>query len=106
MRKVSSVLAPALFVGSILFVGTTLVRADDDCQKRTINADHKLHEAVEHHGPDSSQAQHWRQELAESRNYCWEHNHRWWDEDAHRWRTDRDWDDHDHDHPDHDHNNH
>ena len=27
MRKVSSVLAPALFVGSILFVGTTLVCA-------------------------------------------------------------------------------
>ena len=105
MRKVSSVLAPALFVGSVLFVGTTLVRADDDCQKRTINADHKLHEAIEHHGPNSPQAQHWRQELAESRSYCWDHNHRWWDEDTHHWRTDHDWDDHD-EHPDHDHPNH
>jgi hypothetical protein len=101
MRKVTSVLAPALFVGSILFVGTALVRADDDCQKRIITADHKLHEAIEHHGPDSSQAQHWRHELAESRNHCWEHSHRWWDEDTHRWRTDRDWDDHDHEHPNH-----
>ena len=81
MRKLTSVWAPALFVGSILFVGTALVRADDYCQKRIITADHKLNEAIEHHGPDSSQAQHWRHELAESRNYCWEHSHRWWDED-------------------------
>jgi len=40
-------------------------------------ADHKLHEAVEHHG--------------------WNERHRWWDEDGHRWHSDRDWDDHDHD---------
>jgi hypothetical protein len=52
MRKVTSVLAPALFVGSILFLGTTLVHADDDCHKRTSNVDHKLHEAIEHHGPE------------------------------------------------------
>ena len=53
MRKLSSVLTPALFVGSMLFVGTALVRADDDCRKRISNADHKLHEAIEHHGPEN-----------------------------------------------------
>jgi hypothetical protein len=35
--------------------------------------------------------------LREAREYCWEHSHRWWDEDGHRWRSGRDWDDHDHD---------
>ena len=42
-----------------------------------------------------------RQQLHEAREYCWSHAHKWWDEDSHRWHTDRDWDDHDHDH-DHD----
>jgi hypothetical protein len=101
MRNFRFVLAPALFAGALLFAGATAVRADD-CQKRTIRADHKLHEAAEHHGWDSPEAVHWRQELAAARAYCWEHSHRWWDEDGHRWRTEHDWDDHDHDH-DHDH---
>ncbi|HEY2457456.1 MAG TPA: hypothetical protein VGI13_09155 [Candidatus Acidoferrum sp.] len=93
----------ALTFGAFLFAaGTPILRADDDCQKRIVRADHKLHEAAEHHGWNSPEAQHYRAELAEARSYCWEHNHRWWDEDGHRWRTDRDWDDHDHDH-DHDH---
>ncbi len=98
MRKVSSVLAPTLFVGSILLAGVSVVHADDNCQKRVINADHKLHEAIERHGWQSSQAEHWRHELSEVRAYCWERSHRWWDEDEHHWRSDRDWDDHDHDH--------
>ena len=97
MRKLTSVLTPVLFVGSMLFVGTALVRADDDCQKRIINADHKLHEAVEHHGWESKQAGRARHELREAREHCWNASHRWWDEDGHRWHTERDWDDHDHD---------
>ena len=103
MRSIRFVLAPMLFAGALIFVGTSAVRADDDCQKRTIHADHKLHEAIEKHGPNSPDAEHWRQELAEARHYCWEHGHRWWDEDAHRWHDQQDWDDHDHDHGDHDH---
>ena len=83
--------------------GAAPVRADEDCQKRIIRADHKLHEAAEHHGWDSPQVAKYRHELAEARAWCWEHSHRWWDEDGHRWRTDRDWDDHDHDRHDHDH---
>ena len=50
---------------------------DEGCQRRIAKADHKLHEAIEHHG--------------------WRERHRWWDEDGRRWHSDRDWDDHDHD---------
>lgn len=85
-------LMTALFLG-----GAALVRADDDCQKRIRRTDHNLHEAIEHHGVRSEQAEHWRHELAEARAYCWDHSHRWWDEDANRWRTEHDWDDRDHD---------
>jgi len=87
----------AISVG-FLFALPPVLRAGDDCQKRITKADHNLHEAIEHHGWQSSQAEHWRHELAEARSYCWEHSHRWWDEDDHRWHDQRDWDDHDHDH--------
>ena len=72
-----AVLSASALGAALFFAGAAPLRADDDCQKRIARADHKLHEAAEHHG--------------------WEHSHRWWDEDGHRWRTDRDWDDHDHD---------
>jgi hypothetical protein len=90
-------LAAAALAGLLLFVGAPQVRADDNCQRRIAKADHKLHEAIEHHGYESKQAEHWRHELHEARERCWEANHRWWDEDGHRWRSDHDWDDHDHD---------
>ena len=90
-----------LAFAAALFLAAPAAHADDDCQKRIVHADHKLHEAVEHNGWQSSQAEHWRHELAEARSYCWEHSHRWWDEDGHRWRDQRDWDDHDHDHDRH-----
>ncbi len=64
---------------------------------RIAKADHKLHEAEEHHGWNSKQADHARHELHEARQRCWNERHRWWDEDGHRWHSDRDWDDHDHD---------
>jgi hypothetical protein len=90
-------LAAGALAAAFLFVAAPVVRAEGDCQKRISRTDHKLHEAIEHHGWQSPQAEHWRHELAEARSYCYEHNHRWWDEDSHRWHTDRDWDDHDHD---------
>ncbi len=103
MRWIRCLLTCMAFAAALLFAGASAVRADD-CQKRIIKADHKLHEAIDRHGWQSSQAEHWRHELAEARSYCWEHGHRWWDEDGHRWHTERDWDDHDHDHDrDHDH---
>jgi len=81
---------------AVFFAGAGPLRADDDCQKRIAHADHKLHEAGEHHGWDSPEAAKYRRELEEARSYCWEHNHRWWSEDDHKWHTEHDWDDHDH----------
>ena len=89
----------AALAGFLLFTGVPRVRADEsECEHRTEKADHHLHEAIEHHGWDSSQAEHARHELHEAREYCWNHSHRWWDVETHGWRTDRDWDD-DHGHP-------
>jgi hypothetical protein len=90
--------AAAALAGLLMFTGAPNLRADDDCQRRIARADHKLHEAAEHHGYQSEQAERWRHELHEAREHCWNANHRWWDEDEHRWHTDRDWDEHDHDH--------
>jgi len=80
-----------------LFAAAPAAQAED-CQERVVHADHKLHEAIQQHGYDSKQATHWRQELHEAREYCWDHDHRWWDVEGNRWHTDRDWDDHDHEH--------
>jgi hypothetical protein len=90
-------LAAAALAGFLMFLGAPQLRADDDCQRRIAKADHKLHEAIEHHGYRSEQAERRRKELHEVRERCWNAQHRWWDEHEHRWHTDRDWDDHDHD---------
>lgn len=90
-------LAAAALAGFLLFTGAPSSRADDDCQRRIARADHRLHEAIEHHGRESRQADAARHNLHEAREDCYTRNHRWWDEDGHRWRQDRDWDDHDHD---------
>ena len=82
---------------ALAVVGIAVARPSDDCQRRVAKADHNLHEAIEHHGWRSPQADHWRHELAEARNYCWDRGHRWWDADTNRWRTKHDWDDHEHD---------
>ena len=93
------VLASLALGGFLAFIGAPRASADDyyDCQRRVAKADHRLHEAVEHHGWDSRQADHARHELREQRERCWNRYHRWWDEDGRRWHSDRDWDDHDHD---------
>ena len=97
LRKAA--LAAVALAGFLALTSVTRLRADgDDCRRRVAQADHKLHEAIEHHGYGSKQAAHWRHELQEARERCWRENHKWWDEDAHRWHNDRDWDDHDHDH--------
>jgi hypothetical protein len=98
MRNARFVLAPVVCAGVMLFATTSVLHADDDCQKRTTKADHNLHEAIKKHGPDSPEAAKWRHELIEARSFCWDHGKRWWDEDAHRWHTEQDWDEHDHDH--------
>ena len=87
----------SLLAGCLALTPVPRAEAADGCQKRLIHADHELHRAIEKHGYESSQAEHWRHELREARTWCWEHGHRWWNEDEHRWHSDRDWDDHDHD---------
>jgi len=90
--------AVAAFVfGTLLLVAGTPRALADDCQKRINRADHRLHEAAEHHGWNSPEADRARHELHDAREWCWEHGHRWWDADEHRWHTERDWNDHDHD---------
>lgn len=91
-------IASAVFVSFLAAPSVQSLRADDDCQKVTAKYDRNLHEAIQRHGVNSKQAEHWRNELHEEREKCWKSNHRWWDEDGQRWHNDRDWDDHDHDH--------
>jgi hypothetical protein len=99
-KQLRRTLFSAALAGVLMLTSAAYLCADhDDCQKQTARADHKLHEAIEHHGYQSKQADHWRHELHEAREHCWNTNHRWWDEDGHRWHTDHDWDDHDHDRP-------
>jgi hypothetical protein len=103
MRKVDLgklFLGSLAFAGLLAFYGAPSARADDDCQKRVNRADHELHEAAEHHGWDSPEANRARERLNSARSWCWDHSHRWWDADAHEWRTEH-WDEHDHDHPPH-----
>jgi hypothetical protein len=84
----------AALTGFLLFSSAPRLHADEEeCHHRLARADHRLHEAVEHHGWESRQAAHARHELHEAREYCWRTYHRWWDEDDRRWHTDRDWDD-------------
>ena len=92
------IVGTGLLAGGLALFGATPSASADDCQERIIKADHRLHEAIEHHGYESKQAEHARHELREARSYCWEHGHRWWDVEGSRWHRDRDWDDHDHDH--------
>jgi hypothetical protein len=92
------VIGAAVIAGCLTFSCVPQLRADDDdCQRRIAKADHRLHEAVEHHGSQSHQAQQARHELHEAREHCWSRSHRWWDEHERRWRTERDWDDRDYD---------
>ena len=97
------VLAAAALLGLLAFAGAPRASGEsyDSCQRRISKADHRVHEAVEHYGWNSRQADRARFDLREARERCWKRNHRWWDEDGRRWHTDRDWDDHDHDHDRH-----
>jgi hypothetical protein len=94
-----TLLITAVFLGMLAFAGAPPASAEsyDSCQRRIVKADHKLHQAVDHHGWNSKQADHARFELRQARERCWNERHRWWDEDGRRWHSDRDWDDHDHD---------
>ncbi len=94
-----SLLTAAVLAAVLLFLAPLSLHAEDidRCQRRVQHAEHELHEAIEHHGRHSRQADHERRELHAARERCWRERHQWWDEHEHRWRTERDWDEHDHD---------
>src|SRR5437016_3668025 len=77
-----TLLVAAAFLGLLAFAGAPRVSAESyaSCRRRIAKADHKLHEAVEHHGWDSRQADHARHELHEAREHCWNERHRWREE--------------------------
>ena len=93
------ILGTGLLAGGLtLFMAAPGAKANEECQERIVRADHRVHEAVEHHGWESREAERARADLREARSYCWEHSHKWWDVEGNRWHTEHDWDDHDHDH--------
>jgi hypothetical protein len=65
---------------------------EEQCKDRIVKANVKLHDAIDHHGPNSSQADHARHDLQDARERCWKEHHKWWDEDQHRWHDQQDWD--------------
>jgi len=80
-------LATVALGGLLLFAGAPSAKANDweGCDRRVDRAEWKLHEAIEHHGYYSRQADHWRHELREERERCWRERREW------RERNDRDW---------------
>jgi hypothetical protein len=86
-------LATAALGGLLLFAGTPSVKANDgsDGDRRIDRAEWKLHEAIEHHGYYSCQADHWRHELREERERCWRERREWREHHDRNWhRYDRD----------------
>lgn len=85
-------------LAAIATLGAAPSRADHNsgCQRRIATADHRLHEAIEHHGYRSRQAQSARHNLAAARQHCYTRYHEWWDEDDRTWHSDRNWRDEDH----------
>src|SRR6266576_4259173 len=68
-----TLLVSAAFLGLLAVPGAPRASAEnyDSCQRRIAKADHKLHEAVEHHGWDSRQADRARHQVHEARENCW-----------------------------------
>jgi hypothetical protein len=89
-------LASAALSGLLFLAGAPAAQAADrdDCGRRIARAEHRVDEAIEHHGYYSRQADHQRHELREAYQRCdgYRGNRfRNYDRDDHR-RYDRDWD--------------
>ncbi|MBZ5538983.1 MAG: hypothetical protein LAN61_00540 [Acidobacteriia bacterium] len=91
-------LAAAVLGGFFLFAGAGSAQAHDrtDCQRRVQRAAWKLEIVIERHGYYSRQANHWRHELREERERCWQEQERRREEGRRRHHG-RDWDDGDRD---------
>ena len=76
-------IATATLGALLFFAGAPAAKAADpgDCGRRIARAEHRLHEAVEHHGYYSRQADHQRHELNEARERCGGYRYRYYDRD-------------------------
>ena len=90
-------LTAALLGGFLLFAGAGGAQAHDreDCRRRVQRAEWKLEIVIERHGYYSRQADHWRHELREERERCWQEQERWREEGRRHRHHGRDWDDDD-----------
>ena len=65
--------ATAALSGLLFFAGPPGAKAAgrDDCQRRIAKTEHELGEAIEDHGYNSRQANHWREERREAYDRCY-----------------------------------
>jgi hypothetical protein len=68
--------ASAALSGLLFFAGPPGAKAAarDDCQRRIAKTEHQLGEAIEDHGYNSRQANHWREERREAYDRCYGSN--------------------------------
>jgi hypothetical protein len=68
--------ATAALTGLLFFAGPPGAQAAgrDDCQRRIAKTEHELGEAIEDHGYNSRQANHWREERREAYDRCYGSN--------------------------------
>ncbi len=66
-------LATAALSGVLFFAGAPGAQAagHDDCRRRITKTEHELGEAIEDHGYNSRQANHWREERREAYDRCY-----------------------------------
>jgi len=80
-------LATAALGGFFLFAGAANAQAADryDCDRAIRYSDHRLHEAIEHRGYYSREANYWRHERHEAFERCWrDRDYRHYDRDYRR----------------------
>jgi len=96
-RFEKAALAAAVLGGFFLFAGASSAQAHDreNCRHRVQRAGWKLEIVIERHGYYSRQADHWRHELREERERCWQEQERWREEGRRHRHHGRDWDDDD-----------
>ncbi len=91
----------AIVLGGLLLFGAPKAKADgfDDCNRRISFSEYRLHEAIEHFGYYSPQANHWRHEREEAyerlERYRYNHRHEDWREHERHEREHRERYDHD-----------
>jgi|SRR5579872_2470530 len=86
-----NIVAASLLSMVFLVAGAPRAHADehDRCRRHIEKAEHRLDEAIRHHGEHSPEARERRHELYEEREHCWREQHGWWDGHDQRWHEER-----------------